>query len=211
MAWAAVARTPICMLWLEMTDDGILVCCLMCRLTPTRSSSFSPLKNMKASPATSFFELTKTLHPVVSKWRLGWPRKMCLKCHSLLCKSVATNSCHGGCWDISKGGRQSSACLRSTEKPPCVLVSEAVSVLQNECTVHFSGSWTGASGLVGSLWSSSGNKVICAYTSSVSGSALRWMLITLQRILDGRLKEGICCSKPWCIDASSCSMWPSGK
>lgn len=41
---------------------------------------------------------------------------------------------------LTKGGRQSSACLRSTENPPCVLVSEAVSVLQNECTVHFSGS-----------------------------------------------------------------------
>lgn len=23
------------------------------------------------------------------------------KCHSFPCKSVATNSCHGGCWDIS--------------------------------------------------------------------------------------------------------------
>lgn len=41
---------------------------------------------------------------------------------------------------LTKAGRQSSACLRSTENPPCVLVSEAVSVLQNECTVHFSGS-----------------------------------------------------------------------
>lgn len=41
---------------------------------------------------------------------------------------------------LTKGGRQSSACLRRTENPPCVLVSEAVSVLQNECTVHFSGS-----------------------------------------------------------------------
>lgn len=26
---------------------------------------------------------------------------MCRKCHSFPCRSVATNSCHGGCWDIS--------------------------------------------------------------------------------------------------------------
>lgn len=29
------------------------------------------------------------------------PRKMCLKCHSFPWRSVATNSCHGGCWDMS--------------------------------------------------------------------------------------------------------------
>ena len=28
---------------------------------------------MNASPATNFLELTKTLQPVVSKWRLGCP------------------------------------------------------------------------------------------------------------------------------------------
>jgi hypothetical protein len=52
---------------------------------------------------------------------------------------------------LTKGGRQSSACLRRTEKPPWVLVSEAVSVLQNEWTVHLSGSGSGGSGLVTSL------------------------------------------------------------
>jgi hypothetical protein len=34
----------------------------------------------------------------------------------------------------TRGGRHSSACRRSTEKPPCVLVSEAVSVLQKDLT-----------------------------------------------------------------------------
>lgn len=33
---------------------------------------------------------------------------------------------------LTNGGRQSSACLRRTENPPWVLVSDAVSVLQNE-------------------------------------------------------------------------------
>lgn len=40
----AVARTPTCMLWLDITEDGTLFCCLIARLTPTRSSPFSPLK-----------------------------------------------------------------------------------------------------------------------------------------------------------------------
>lgn len=35
---------------------------------------------------------------------------------------------------FTKGGRHSSACRLSTENPPCVLVSEAVNVLQNEWT-----------------------------------------------------------------------------
>lgn len=52
---------------------------------------------------------------------------------------------------LTSGGRQSSACLRRTEKPPWVLVSEAVSVLQNEWTVHLGGSGRGSSGLVTSL------------------------------------------------------------
>jgi len=43
MAWDAVARTPRCMLWLEITEDGMLFSCLMSLLTPTRSSPFSPL------------------------------------------------------------------------------------------------------------------------------------------------------------------------
>ena len=33
----------------------------------------------------------------------------------------------------------------------------------------------------------------------------------LHRILDGKLNEGIFWSSPWCIDASSCSIWPCGK
>lgn len=52
---------------------------------------------------------------------------------------------------LTSGGRQSSACLRRTENPPWVLVSEAVSVLQNEWTVHLGGSGGGGSGLVTSL------------------------------------------------------------
>ena len=32
---------------------------------------------------------------------------------------------------FTKGGRQSSACFLSTENPPCVLVSEAVSIFVN--------------------------------------------------------------------------------
>lgn len=32
----------------------------------------------------------------------------------------------------TKGGRHSVACFLRTEKPPCVLVSEAVKILQNE-------------------------------------------------------------------------------
>jgi hypothetical protein len=44
IAWEAVARTPRCMLWLDMTDDGMLFTCLISLLTPTRSSPLSPLK-----------------------------------------------------------------------------------------------------------------------------------------------------------------------
>jgi hypothetical protein len=36
----------------------------------------------------------------------------------------------------TSGGKQSSAARRGTEKPPCVLVSEAVSVLQNMCGIR---------------------------------------------------------------------------
>lgn len=43
MAWCAVAKTPRCMLWLDMTDEGMLFTCLMSLLTPTLSSPFSPL------------------------------------------------------------------------------------------------------------------------------------------------------------------------
>ena len=61
--------------------------------------------------------------------------------------------------ELTSGGKQSSACLRRTENPPWVLVSEAVSVLQNEWTLHLSGSGRGGSGLVTSLcWYTKGNK-----------------------------------------------------
>lgn len=99
MACQAVARTPRCMLWLEITEDGTLPCCLIARRTPTRSSPFSPLqipklapfqsnkpvqsktlihgrtnlRNINASPATSLLELTKTLQPLWSKCLRGWP------------------------------------------------------------------------------------------------------------------------------------------
>jgi len=52
---------------------------------------------------------------------------------------------------LTNGGRQSSACLRRTEKPPWVLVSEAVSVLQNEWILTLGDSVKGSSGLVTSL------------------------------------------------------------
>lgn len=42
------------------------------------------------------------------------------------------------------------ACLRRIEKPPWVLVSEAVKTLQKEWTVGFGGSGGHASGVVGS-------------------------------------------------------------
>lgn len=35
---------------------------------------------------------------------------------------------------LTKGGRHSSACRLSTENPQCLLVTDAVSVLQKECT-----------------------------------------------------------------------------
>lgn len=46
---------------------------------------------------------------------------------------------------LTSGGRHSSAWRRSTEKPPCVLVSEAVNVLQNEWTRGLTGA--GAAGI----------------------------------------------------------------
>lgn len=50
----------------------------------------------------------------------------------------------------TRGGRHSFACLRRTEKPPWVLVSEAVKTLQKECTVDLGGSGWQESGLTGS-------------------------------------------------------------
>lgn len=51
---------------------------------------------------------------------------------------------------LTSGGRHSSAWRRSTEKPPCVLVSEAVNVLQKECTRGLA-SAGGAAGISSSL------------------------------------------------------------
>jgi len=36
-AWAAAARSPMCMLSLDRTDDGITVCGLLARRIPKRS------------------------------------------------------------------------------------------------------------------------------------------------------------------------------
>lgn len=44
MACDAVASTPTCMLWLDITDVGRVFWQRASRLTPTRSSSFSPLE-----------------------------------------------------------------------------------------------------------------------------------------------------------------------
>lgn len=51
----------------------------------------------------------------------------------------------------TSGGRHSSAWRRSTEKPPCVLVSEAVNVLQNECTRGLTCPAAGAEGTSSSV------------------------------------------------------------
>jgi hypothetical protein len=90
---------------------------------------------------------------------------------------------------LTSWGRHSSACLLRTEKPPWVLVSEAVNVLQKECAVHFSGSCSSGSRLVSSLcWSSIFRKInqclcmclniltrvkICRLTSA-SGCSIIW-------------------------------------
>lgn len=51
---------------------------------------------------------------------------------------------------LTSGGRHSSACRRSTENPPCVLVSEAVSVLQKEWMISCSLVAGGATGTTAS-------------------------------------------------------------
>lgn len=70
------------MLSLERTEEGITVCVRLARLIPSQSWFFSFHMKSTESPATSLLALTNTLQPVVSKCRLGWPRKMCLNFHS---------------------------------------------------------------------------------------------------------------------------------
>jgi hypothetical protein len=95
-AWAAAARTPMCMLSLESTEEDILVGCRLARLIPNRSCCLSSLNHHKSkckidiytpnydklfhgtyltkmteSPANSLLPPTKRLQPVVSKCRLG--------------------------------------------------------------------------------------------------------------------------------------------
>ena len=52
---------------------------------------------------------------------------------------------------ITKAGKHSVACLRRTENPPCVLVSDAVRIFTNEWNTCFVGSTRGGSRLVSSL------------------------------------------------------------
>jgi hypothetical protein len=40
------------MLWLDMTEEGMLDSCLIARLTPTRSSPFSPLRKAQQKLST---------------------------------------------------------------------------------------------------------------------------------------------------------------
>jgi hypothetical protein len=63
---------------------------------------------------------------------------------------------------LTSGGRHSSAWRRSTEKPPCVLVSEAVNVLQNECTRGLAGAAAGTAGISSPLEAFSS----CCYTQN---------------------------------------------
>lgn len=53
--------------------------------------------------------------------------------------------------ELTSGGRHSVACLRRTENPPWVLVSEAVRILLKDRTVGLGGSGRVESRLVGSL------------------------------------------------------------
>lgn len=57
-AWEAVASTPKCILWLDITDAGMLLCWRAIRLTPTRSSPFSPL----------WMHQTKVLKALTTEW-----------------------------------------------------------------------------------------------------------------------------------------------
>lgn len=46
-ACAAAARTPMCILSLESTDDDMFVGCRLARLIPSRSCCFSSLEGSK--------------------------------------------------------------------------------------------------------------------------------------------------------------------
>jgi hypothetical protein len=49
---------------------------------------------------------------------------------------------------LTSGGRHTSAWRRGTVKtPPCMLVSEADNILQNECTRDLAGAASGAQGI----------------------------------------------------------------
>ena len=52
---------------------------------------------------------------------------------------------------FTKAGKHSVACLRRTENPPWVLVSDAVRIFTNEWNICFVGSTRGGSRLVSSL------------------------------------------------------------
>lgn len=136
------------------------------------------------------------------------PLNMWRKGHSLPCKSVATRSWQGGCWvmscekknnkknsssekipspskpklcirELTSGGRHSSACLRRTEKPPWVLVSEAVSVLQKEWALHLSTSGSWGSRLVTSLcWNEKEILEIKSYrTDNIFAGDYAWLSV----------------------------------
>jgi hypothetical protein len=78
------------MLSLERTEEGITVCGRLARLIPSKSWFFSFHMKSTESPATSLLALTKTLQPVVSRCRLGWPVK-----NSILLQKIVT-------WHVQK-------------------------------------------------------------------------------------------------------------
>lgn len=231
------------MLWLDITEDGIVLCCRARRLTPTLNSPFSPLYlyiqhkvleslevkllNLIINRNNHLSQLTnntswKQMHhqqPVSlmlqtysTRWWADASGDDLVRCDN--CKTTAkllsnlnqrdeptseyvfespfeSMEILGGqllsrrlLWHIltrkenqnykhrnltaektrvqpqnhiakstklTSGGRQSLACLRRTEKPPWVLVSEAVNILQNERTAGLGAScWIG-SGLLSSF------------------------------------------------------------
>lgn len=180
----------------------------------SRESENVYLRKTKASPATSRFDVTKVLHPVVSRCLRGWPKKSHHNSLLLLCCTLTLRSLwnyhkyrylYRCVWisihnhanpsqqvpesesvvtcpkkgiyifkrrnqkpgnkgnkrplsakrrnkgQLTSGGRHSVACRLRTENPPWVLVSEAVRILQNECTVGRTVSGCGWSRLTGSF------------------------------------------------------------